>query len=65
MNAEDALRILSEYGEDAGSDYNDSDEVNGYFGWRVRDGVLEITYEAEFDAETGLASAQKFSWDLR
>jgi hypothetical protein len=41
------LEILSAHGSEAGVDYNDGDEVMGYFGWWIKDNVLTISYENE------------------
>ena len=57
MTPAEMLKQLSSHGEDAGSDYNDSDEVHGRFGWTVTPigdtdiAVLTVTYE---DQECGL-----------
>jgi hypothetical protein len=51
MDANTMLDILSVHGHDAGSDFNDSDEVTGWFGWAITDPaegppVLTVHYEA-------------------
>lgn len=39
------LKVLKEHGEEAGSDFNDSEEVSGWFGWSIDDDqVLTVTY---------------------
>lgn len=44
------LQVLNAYGEDAGSDFNDGEEVMGYFGWSIDDDrVLTVTYRGEDD----------------
>jgi len=54
------LQTINEYGEDAASDYNDSDEVMGWFGWSIDDSAgpgqytLTITFKSD-DAETDSA----------
>jgi hypothetical protein len=50
LNAEQMLRQLNEHGQDAGSDYNDSEEVDGYFGWEVEGDVLVVTHEISEDS---------------
>jgi hypothetical protein len=57
MNRITMLTLLSDEGENAGSDYNDSERVHGRFGWTVEQdrnggGVLSVTYE---DQENELA----------
>lgn len=47
LSTERMLATLREHGEEAGSDYNDSEEVQGYFGWTVHGDVLEVTHEAD------------------
>lgn len=52
MEANEMLLQLHEHGQDAGSDFNDSDEVDGWFGWEVDgwDGdspVLTVTYQQD------------------
>jgi hypothetical protein len=55
------LRQLDEHGMDAGSDLNDGD-LMGWFGWRVKDDVLAVTYEpSEGD---GPGPKQTASWRL-
>lgn len=56
MTPADMLKQLNSHGENAGSGYNDSDEVHGRFGWTVAPigdtgiSVLTITYEdQEYD----------------
>lgn len=39
MDRQAMLQALGARGEDAGSDYDDSDEVAGWFGWTVEPGV--------------------------
>jgi hypothetical protein len=51
MDREKVLWIVSEHGEEAGSDYNDSDHVMGYFGWSIKDGILTATYEPENNSD--------------
>jgi hypothetical protein len=46
MEPEEMLRILSEQGSQAGSDFNDGDDVMGYFGWSIDGDVLIVTYES-------------------
>jgi hypothetical protein len=50
------LKILKGQGEAAGSDFNDSDEVNGWFGWTIeQDGparVLAVTHHPDEGTET-------------
>ncbi|MGD9991106.1 hypothetical protein [Pseudonocardia sp.] len=48
------LDVLHEHGQDADSDFNDAVEVQGWFGWSVRDGVLTVTHMIDpEEAETG------------
>jgi hypothetical protein len=48
MQPQDMLGTLNEYGEEAGSDFNDGDDVMGWFSWSVtgegRTRQLTITY---------------------
>lgn len=37
------LSVLSEHGNDAGSDYNDGD-LDGWFGWHVEGDILTVVY---------------------
>jgi hypothetical protein len=51
MDADTMLDILGERGQGAGSDFNDSDRIMGWFGWSVSDPaddqpVLTVIYEA-------------------
>lgn len=39
------LRVLDTEGEEAGSNYNDGENVLGWFSWTVRDSVLEIKHQ--------------------
>jgi hypothetical protein len=66
MERDTMLDILAELGQDAGSDYNDAEDVDGWFGWTISDTgdapVLTVTYEASTD--TGPAPAVARSWRL-
>lgn len=51
MTREQMLAQLNREGENAGSDYNDDEEINGWFGWTVDttdqapgEAVLSVTY---------------------
>lgn len=57
MQPDDMLGVLDTQGADAGSDFNDADDVTGWFGWSVstdEDGhtVLEVTYRPDGDDDT-------------
>jgi hypothetical protein len=42
------LQVLNEYGEDAASDYNDGEDVMGWFGWSINDEhILTVTFRDE------------------
>lgn len=62
------LRQLGSHGEEAGADYNDADDVDGWFGWTLNSqphlgDVLTITYTPTTDAgEQGLAITSR--WQL-
>lgn len=45
------LAQLDFYGGDAGSNFNDGEDVNGWFGWSITDDVLTVTLDRE-DGET-------------
>lgn len=61
MTPDEMLANLDMQGGDAGSDFNDGD-LMGWFGWRVHDGVLTVTYEpSEGD---GPGPEQSASWRL-
>lgn len=71
MTPERMLTVLREHGEDAGSDFNDSDEVNGWFGWTIvhdqlRGPLLRITHTPVDDASGEKASSQEViaDWQL-
>jgi hypothetical protein len=54
MTPDEMLAYLSLTGGDAASDFNDSDDVNGWFGWTVDGGILTVTYEASLpDGDIG------------
>jgi hypothetical protein len=59
MNSERMLRNLSEYDEDAASDYNDA--LDGWFGWQVTGDLLTVTFEPEANRSSGTHVA---SWRL-
>lgn len=61
MTPGEMLSNLDMEGGDAGSDFNDGD-LMGWFGWRVTDGVLTVTYEPEDDGGPGPKSSA--SWRL-
>lgn len=65
MTRDKMLRLLNEHGEDAGSDYNDGDEVHGRFGWTVTqngdEAVLTVTYE---DQNEGAGPALSLMWHM-
>ena len=56
MDRATMLDILTSEGENAGSDYNDSERVHGRFGWSIEPdgnggGVLSVTYEDQEDED--------------
>jgi hypothetical protein len=61
MDARQMLAILAEHGEDAGSDYNDGEDVDGYFGWTVEGigdaPVLVVTHRP---GDGGEVSSRRF-----
>jgi hypothetical protein len=61
MTPDEMLAILTEYGDDALSDFNDEADVMGYFGWSISGDLttLRITYTSS--TEDVHASA---SWRL-
>lgn len=46
MTPEQMLEQLNRQGGDASADYNDSEDVEGYFGWKVEDGVITVHHVA-------------------
>jgi len=53
------LQTLNEYGEDVASDYNDAEEVMGWFGWSIDDDhILTVTFRDDNDNE------DKVRWKL-
>lgn len=66
MDPLEMLKTLSEYGEEAGEDFNDGDDVMGWFSWAVagegKARQLTITYRPEEDGEAG--APQTASWVL-
>jgi hypothetical protein len=67
MTREEMLRHLSSHGEDAGSNFNDSEEIHGRFGWSIEQdgqggGVLSVTYE---DQDEGAGPAVTLRWVLQ
>lgn len=46
MTPEQMLEQLNREGGDAGADYNDSEDVDGYFDWKVEDGVITVHHVA-------------------
>lgn len=64
MSAEEMLAQLHEHGQDAGSDYNDSDEVQGWFSWTVRGDVLTVTHQADDDGYDDPANKVARRWRL-
>lgn len=62
MTPDQMIENLHQYGQDAGSDFNDGD-LMGWFAWTVQDGVLTVTYEpATEDGDPG--PKQTGSWRL-
>lgn len=66
MTREEMLRHLGSHGEDAGSDYNDSEEIHGRFGWSVGhtgsgEAVLSVTYE---DLDDGAGPPLTLTWRM-
>lgn len=55
MTNDEMLNELAAEGENAGSDYNDSDDVLGWFGWDIVGDVLTITYEKDNDKPKQIA----------
>jgi hypothetical protein len=52
MDAEQMLATLDEHGQEAGSDYSDSDEFPGWFAWELTRAasaqpILTITYTGD------------------
>jgi hypothetical protein len=60
MAAEEMLAAVSEHGKDAASDYDDG--LSGWFGWRITDGVLRVTFCTAENAEAGVT--QTYSWQM-
>ena len=63
MTRDQMLDLLHEHGEDAGSDYNDGDEVEGWFGWKVNGEILTVKYQPCTD-DGRAGAAQMASWRL-
>lgn len=63
MTPEQMLRQLRLHGEEAGSDYNDADEVEGWLGWTVKGDVLTVEYRPCTD-DGRAGPAQTASWRL-
>ena len=42
MTPGELLNRLHEEGMDASADFNDNEEILGYFGWRIEDDVLTV-----------------------
>jgi hypothetical protein len=59
MTIDDILQTLNEHGQDAASDYNDGENVMGYFGWSVETSarILVITFEPD-DGERQVVAFQ-------
>jgi hypothetical protein len=58
MDSSEMLRILGQHGGDAGADFNDAEDVNGWFGWSItpdptHGDVLTVTYEPVVDGAAG------------
>jgi hypothetical protein len=65
MDADTMLDILSEHGGDAGSDFNDSDAVAGWFGWSISDPadgppVLTVNYERASDTPSRVVVTRRW-----
>jgi hypothetical protein len=59
MTPDEMLEILTEYGDDARSDFNDSDAVMGWFGWSVtgdRNPTLTISWTSNTEGRTATTS---------
>lgn len=55
MDAVTMLQVLNEQGGEAGSDFNDGEEVMGWYGWSIDDDhILTVTYRPE-DGQTDTA----------
>lgn len=68
MTREEMLRHLSNHGESAGSDFNDSEDIHGWFGWAVDiidqapgEAVLSVTYN---DADDGTGQELTLRWRM-
>lgn len=64
LTAEQALNTLHEHGQDANSDYNDAEEVEGYFGWTVRGDALIVTHQVDDDGFEDPANKVMHWWRL-
>jgi hypothetical protein len=65
MDANTMLDILSVHGYDAGSDFNDSTAVDGWFGWSITDPtegppVLTVHYERASDAASPVVVTRRW-----
>ncbi len=47
MTRDEMLAVFRDAGQDAGSDYNDDDRVNGWFGWDFDPVNLTLTIRHE------------------
>jgi len=64
LTREGMLTQLDEVGADAGADYNDGDEVQGYFSYRVSGDVLSISHSPyDHEANKVLVSVT-YRWRL-
>lgn len=52
MDEQTLLAILNTQGEDAGADFNDGDDVLGWFGWSIKDDILTVTHTSTDSVET-------------
>jgi hypothetical protein len=62
MNREQMLEQLDLHGADAASDFNDSEEVLGWFGWGVEGDILTVTFQP--DAAGHVVDGHAQTWRL-
>jgi hypothetical protein len=62
MTPDEMLAQLHIRGCWAGADYDDRDDVDGWFGWGIHDGVLTVTHKPREDSGPSTTAAS--SWRL-
>lgn len=64
MTREQMIAQLSLHGEDAGSDFNDGVEPNGWFGWSIEGDRLTVTFTPDSEDDPDERPTVTREWQL-